>query len=182
MSDITGRRFGRLTVQNKVENVSEKGYSVWHCRCDCGCELDVPYNTLMYGNQISCGCKKREHNKSLGSFQARVDGTSLDLIKSDKLPTDNTTGYKGVYYIKGKYVAKIVFRKKAYYLGAFDDIEDAHRARLEAEEALYRPTVEYHERWSKRASTDPEWAKANPMQIFVERLNDRLSVSFLPVW
>ena len=40
------------------------------------------------------------------------------------MPADNTTGYKGVYFVRGKYVAKIVFQKKAYYLGNFDDIEE----------------------------------------------------------
>ncbi len=101
----------------------------------------------MYGNQTSCGCKKQEHDQALGRLQTRVDGTSIDIIKIQKLPADNTTGYKGVYLIKGKYVAKIVFRKKAYYLGTYDSIEDAHEARLDAEEALYQPIVEYHARW-----------------------------------
>ena len=49
-------------------------------------------------------------------------GTSVAILKSKKVPTDNISGYKGVYFIRGKYVAKIVFQKKAYYLGAYDKI------------------------------------------------------------
>lgn len=59
----------------------------------------------------SCGCQKKEHDKSLQSFLTHVAGTSVDALKSKKVPTDNTTGYKGVYLIRGKYVAKIVFQK-----------------------------------------------------------------------
>ena len=48
----------------------------------------------------------------------------MDALKSKKVPTDNTTGYKGVYLIRGKYVAKIVFQKKQYFLGTYENIED----------------------------------------------------------
>ncbi len=49
----------------------------------------------------------------------------MDIIKSSKIPINNTTGAKGVYLVKGKYVAKVVFRQKTYYLGTFDDKADA---------------------------------------------------------
>lgn len=178
--DITGRRVGRLTVQYRTKKHAGKSGVVWHCKCDCGNEIDVTYNNLMYANQRSCGCQKKEHDLLLGKMQTRVDGTSLDIIKSKKLPADNTTGYKGVYLIKGKYMAKIVFRKKAYYLGTYDSIEDAHEARLDAEEALYQPTVEYQARWQARADADPEWAQENPIRISVNKANDRLRITFLP--
>ncbi len=179
-ADIADQRFGRLVALHPTDKRDSTGGVVWHCRCDCGNEIEVAYNNLMYADQRSCGCQKKEHDQALGSLQTRVDGTSLDIIKSKKLPTDNTTGYKGVYLIKGKYVAKIVFRKKAYYLGTYDNIEDAHQARLDAEEALYQPTVEYHARWQAKADADPEWARQNPIQIFVSKVNEQLSVTFSP--
>ena len=61
----------------------------------------------------------------------------MDALKSRKVPTDNTTGYKGVYLIRGKYVAKIVFQKKQYFLGTYENIEDAAEARREAEVVLF---------------------------------------------
>ena len=178
--DISGQRFGRLVAQHSLKRESSDKSVIWHCICDCGNEVDVSYNTLVYSNQQSCGCKKKEHDQRLGTLQTRVDGTSLDIIKSKKIPTDNTTGYKGVYFIRGKYVAKIVFQKKAYYLGTYDNIEDAHEARLDAEESICQPTMEYYDQWQKKAATDPEWAAANPMQIFVNQVDRRLIVSFLP--
>lgn len=180
-ADIRDQRFSRLVAMRPTERRDSTGGIVWLCKCDCGNEVEVPYNNLMYANQRSCGCQKKEHDQLLGKLQTRVDGTSLDIIKSKKVPTDNTTGYKGVYLIKGKYVAKIVFRKKAYYLGTYDDIEQAHQARLDAEEALFEPTLEYHAKWQEKADADPAWAAENPMKITVSIVNHQLNISFLPL-
>ena len=67
---------------------------------------------------------KREHDKKLTSFLNHIEGTSIETIKNKKVPSDNTTGYRGVYFIRGKYLAKIVFQRKQYYLGSFKDIGD----------------------------------------------------------
>ena len=40
-SDITGRRFGRLTAQYSTKKRDAKGFVIWHCLCDCGNEVDV---------------------------------------------------------------------------------------------------------------------------------------------
>ena len=112
--DITGQKFGELVALYPLPARSAKGSVLWRCRCTCGNEADYSYNDLVYANLKSCGCRKREHEQQLGTFLTFVDGTSLDLIKSKKLPADNTTGVRGVYLIRGKYTAKIVFQKKAY--------------------------------------------------------------------
>ncbi len=179
-TNIEGQRFGRLVACYRTDKRDTAGSVIWHCQCDCGKAVEVSYNCLMYSNQRSCGCQKKEHDQLLGKLQTRVDGTSLDIIKSKKIPTDNTTGYRGVYLIKGKYVAKLVFQKKAYYLGTFENIEDAHKARLEAEAAVYQPTMEFYEKWQKKAKENPEWAEENPMQIFVKNVNGRLYTEFTP--
>ena len=102
------------------------------------------------------------------------------MLKSKKVPTDNTTGYKGVYLIRGKYVAKIVFRKKQYFLGAYENIEEAAQVRREAEEVLFDGFAEYYAKWRKKADADPDWAEKNPIQVNVERAGERLRVKFLP--
>ncbi len=167
--DITGQRFERLTALYPTENRDAKGFVIWHCRCDCGNEVDVSYNSLMYTNIRSCGCKKKEHDKELGSLLTHVSGTSVDMLKSKKLPSNNTTGVKGVYLIKGKYIAKIVFQKKAYYLGVYDTLDQAAEARRKGEELLHGTTVDYYARWKAIADAQPEWAMANPIRIEVDR-------------
>ncbi len=179
--DITGKRFGRLVALEPVRRGDSSGSVIWHCRCDCGNEVEVSYNKLMYTNQKSCGCQKKEHEQKLNSYLTHVSGTSMDILKSKKIPTDNTTGYKGVYLIRGKYVAKIVFQKKAYYLGAFDKIEEAAQVRKEAEEILFDGVAAHYDRWKAKADQDPVWAEENPIQISVTQGSDKqLLVEMLP--
>lgn len=180
-SDITGQKFEMLTALYPIRERKGRKSVVWHCHCDCGNEVDVPYNNLVHCNMKSCGCRKKAHDKKLGSFLTHIDGTSVDMIKSKKVPSDNTTGYRGVYLIKGKYVAKIVFQKKAYYLGTYESIEQAAEARKEAEELLFDGVAAFYPKWEQKAAEDPEWAKNNPIKIMVSKNNQTgLSISFLP--
>lgn len=179
-SDIAGKRFRKLIALFPTDKRSSKGSVIWHCRCDCGNEVDVSYNELMYSNIQSCGCVKREHDKKLASFLNHIEGTSIEAIKSKKVPSDNTTGYRGVYNIHGKYLAKIVFQKKQYYLGVFEDIEDAVKARQEAESVLFDSFADYFESWKKYADMFPDWAVSNPIKLIVSKVNNTLSVSILP--
>lgn len=180
-ADITGRQFNLLTALYPTEARDAKGSVVWHCRCGCGNEIDVSYNTLLYSNIQSCGCRKKEHNERLGTYLTHIDGTSIDMVKSKKLPSDNTTGFRGVYLIKGKYVAKIVFQKKEYYLGIFDRIEKAVEARKEAEEILFDGVAAYYEKYKQKADADPGWAADNPVAINVRKDKDNdISVVFQP--
>lgn len=178
--DITGQRFGRLVALYPSKRYDKSGSVVWHCKCDCGNEVDVPYNTLVYTNQKSCGCQKKEHDQKLKTFLTHVAGTSVDMLKSKKIPTDNTTGYKGVYLIRGKYVAKIVFQKKQYFLGTYENIEDAAEARKEAEEVLFDCVAEHYQKWKEFADADPEWAALNPVQVIVNQSDKKLNVTLLP--
>ena len=178
--DITGQRFGRLVAQHPSKRYDKSGSVVWHCKCDCGNEVDVSYNTLVYTNQKSCGCQKKEHDCKLHTYLTHVAGTSVDMLKSKKIPTDNTTGYRGVYLIRGKYVAKIVFQKKQYFLGTYDNIEDAAEARKKAEEVLFDDVAEHYRKWKEIADTDSDWAIQNPVQIIVNQQDRKLNVVLLP--
>lgn len=181
-SDITGQKFEQLTALYPVRDRKDSRSVIWHCRCDCGNEIDVPYNNLVYCNMKSCGCRKKAHDKKLGSFLTHVAGTSLDMLKSQKVPTNNTTGVKGVYLIKGKWVAKIVFQKKQYYLGTFSDFATAVQIRKDAEEMIRDGTVAHYSKWKAKADVDAEWARANPISIHVDKKQDNtISISFLPV-
>lgn len=178
--DITDQKFGRLTALYPTEKRTRNGSVIWHLRCDCGREVDVSYNDLAYGNQKSCGCQEKEHDQQLRTFLTHVDGTSVDMLKSKKIPTDNTTGYKGVYLYRGKYIAKIVFQKKQYFLGTYGSIEEAAAARKEAEEILFDGVAEHYRKWKQYADQDPEWAKQNPISVTVDRRNRQLYVTMLP--
>ena len=59
--DLTGQRFGRLTVVSLNEEVSKQKKKLhWNCKCECGNEVIVRGNSLRGGATTSCGCYKRD--------------------------------------------------------------------------------------------------------------------------
>lgn len=55
--DLTGKRFGMLTVLERADKT--KSGTKWLCRCDCGQTCCVLPNNLRGGRQKSCGCLRR---------------------------------------------------------------------------------------------------------------------------
>lgn len=54
--DLTGQRFGKLTVLSPTEKRMDGGSIVWNCRCDCGRLAQVSGHRLVRGKARSCGC------------------------------------------------------------------------------------------------------------------------------
>ena len=64
LRDLTGQRFGRLTVLYKGE--SDKTRHVrWYCKCDCGNIKLIYKDALLTGRTVSCGCYNQEVKKRL---------------------------------------------------------------------------------------------------------------------
>lgn len=64
--DLTGKRFGRLTVlriSKKVPSGKRLRY-YWLCLCDCGNLKEVRTDGLTKGLTKSCGCLKKEQDKT----------------------------------------------------------------------------------------------------------------------
>ena len=59
-NDLTGLRFGRLTVTELSERTGKNGERYWKCECDCGSTKDVSASALLSGYSKSCGCLKKE--------------------------------------------------------------------------------------------------------------------------
>lgn len=69
--DITGRKYGRLTVISRIPNRQ----SYWLCRCDCGNEKEIHSGNLTSGRQVSCGCygaEARKLNRTHGETKTRL--------------------------------------------------------------------------------------------------------------
>ena len=55
--DETDNRYGKLTVLYKMENNhNTRQGALWHCKCDCGKEINVFGIDLRNGTTSSCGC------------------------------------------------------------------------------------------------------------------------------
>lgn len=130
---LIGKRFGRLLVTAYAGKTG--GMHRWRCLCDCGRETTVGQTLLQSGKTKSCGClRKTAYQDNL----RLVDGTSVTVLEANKKRTisTNTSGYTGVYRNKktGKWVAQITFKRKTYYLGAYEQLSDAVKARKQGEE------------------------------------------------
>lgn len=68
--DLTGQRFGRLTVISRIENVGHN--TSWLCKCDCGNEKIVSGNNLRNGSTKSCGCIKNLGNTKHSLCNSRI--------------------------------------------------------------------------------------------------------------
>lgn len=133
--DITGQQFGRLTAMEAVKT-REDGSVVWRCRCSCGKETEVPCHSLTSGNTKSCGCLRQE-NESPVKYMRYIDGTCVEKLENKRLRKDNTSGYTGVTAYRGKWKAQITFKKRLYHLGTYEKLEDAVKARKQAEEQIF---------------------------------------------
>lgn len=58
--DLTGQRFGRLTVVERAENSKTRRGARWLCQCDCGNRSIVRTDSLKSGGLQSCGCLIRD--------------------------------------------------------------------------------------------------------------------------
>jgi hypothetical protein len=60
LKNMSGQRFGRWLVIERVGSDSGNGAAMWKCKCDCGNERIVNGTTLRRGHSKSCGCLRKE--------------------------------------------------------------------------------------------------------------------------
>jgi hypothetical protein len=60
--DLTGQRFGRLTVL-RITDERRNDEIIYACLCDCGAEVKGRAPNLRKGKLQSCGCYKRDYWK-----------------------------------------------------------------------------------------------------------------------
>lgn len=141
-NNIAGQRFGRLVALEPTDQRTG-GSVIWRCKCDCGKEAMISYNSLASGNTRSCGCLLKEH-ESPATHMHYIDGTCVEMLERKKLRKDNTSGYTGVTAYRGKWKAQITFKGKGYNLGIYTKIEDAAAARKAAEKQIFGEFLDWY--------------------------------------
>ena len=109
--DLTGQRFGKLTVLYR-DFTSEKG-TKWHCKCDCGNECIVFGDNLKRGHTQSCGCET-------SSFGEKYIKNLLNQFNIE-YATEQT--FKTCYFPDTKQYARFDFYINQKYLLEFDGIQ-----------------------------------------------------------
>ena len=80
VNDLTGKRFGRLTVIGVEDNGKRQTY--YACQCDCGNVKVIRADALVGGCTVSCGCKKKEQDRInlTANHSHKMSGTRLYVI------------------------------------------------------------------------------------------------------
>lgn len=92
--DLTGQRFGRLTVIEFAGKDSAH-HSRWLCQCSCGNKKIVNRSNLVLGKILSCGCLRREQasqlNRTHGQSDTRLYSIYCNMISRTENP--NASAY-----------------------------------------------------------------------------------------
>ena len=67
MTDMIGRKFGKLTIIEECQKHDKFGNKVYKCKCDCGNIVEVRGNCLKTGNTRSCGCLRGKNHGKTGT-------------------------------------------------------------------------------------------------------------------
>lgn len=102
--DLTGQRFGKLTVIKR--SGTRNRMAEWHCKCDCGNEIYTLSGSLRSGASKSCGCSRIIHltkeppKRTHGGSSERLFRVWRGMIDRCYYPSHNryeNYGGRGIY-------------------------------------------------------------------------------------
>ena len=103
--DLTGQRFGRLTVIERQEYKGSR--SAWKCKCDCGNVTTVAGTHLTSGATQSCGCIRDE---LVGENHPNYNPNKTDeerLKKRYILGKHTIDGFRNKVYQRDEYTCRV---------------------------------------------------------------------------
>jgi hypothetical protein len=86
IEDLIGKKYNRLTIIGDGKRKTGKKDKIFtstryvKCICDCGIKKEISLNSLLCGNQISCGCYMSERYINLGFHRDSRPNTEYYLI------------------------------------------------------------------------------------------------------
>lgn len=86
--DLSGKRFGRLTVIERGEN-SKTGQAYWWCFCDCGEVKQFRGTHLTSGRSTSCGCYSHDLSIKHGMHGTPEYKAYYNMIKRCEYENDD---------------------------------------------------------------------------------------------
>jgi hypothetical protein len=86
--ELTGQRFGKLTVVGRNTIKSLSGNTRWDCICDCSKQVTVIGSSLVSGNTSSCGCLQKERATTHGMSNSPEYQSWSTMIRRCTNPDD----------------------------------------------------------------------------------------------
>lgn len=86
--DLTGQKFGRLTVLELSNNKTKARGRKWICQCECGVIKEISQLYLLQGVTVSCGCYNREQlsKRNLRDLTGQTFGRWTVIEKAERPP------------------------------------------------------------------------------------------------
>lgn len=79
--DLTGQKFGRLTVIERDGKTVRGEHARWLCQCECGKTTITLGRNLREGKTKSCGCIQAEHASRMGKTRKKHGQSRTRLHK-----------------------------------------------------------------------------------------------------
>lgn len=124
--DLTGRKFGRLTVASRGDAI--RGVRHWNCVCECGRVCTVSEGNLKSSHTRSCGCLQREAASKASTRHKEVN-THLYIVWADMKSRCKNPNNNGFHLYGGRGIAVceewedyLAFRKWAHENGYSDEL------------------------------------------------------------
>lgn len=150
-SDLTGRRFGKLIVEEYGGSIRTKyGLNAsWLCRCDCGGQKHTMAYSLTTGRVRSCGCLRG--NIRLDYYNNVVVNYEGDDCLTWPFPT-NSNGYGALTINKKYFIVSRLLCTKVYG----DPPTRAHQAAHSCGKGHLGCVAKSHLRWATPAENQAD--------------------------
>lgn len=129
IDDYINKKFNNLTLIRNLNKIDKNNSKLALFKCDCGNVKELVFTQVLNGNVKSCGCMQ---GKLSDESKEKQRDRILNFHKSSKFK-NNRTGHSGVSKVKDKYRVRICIHNKSIHLGYFENLEDAIKARKDAE-------------------------------------------------
>lgn len=113
--DITGQKFGRLTVVSFAER-TDRGYQ-YKCKCECGNETQACGYDLRRGRIKSCGCIRITGNTNLRIAQAQIMKSAETLGRFTVEKMQKSTGLSNTIV---RFAMATLHDEKQLYICAYE--------------------------------------------------------------
>lgn len=152
--DLTGQKFGKLTVLERDYSVKDKRRAYWKCQCDCGNICTVRGESLRTGHTSSCGCIKiSEKNRNIPTIIPKLINKEYKIIDKKTSYKDYTGQKIGRLTVLG-YNEELSKQKKRIYWNCLCDCGEYCVKRSDSFTSVPVPSCGCY----KREHTSKQWA------------------------